>query len=158
MAYKIIETCIGCTACTKRCPTEAITGTRNVIHQIDPDLCIDCGACGVVCPPESILDELGDVCRTFPRKEWPKAIVIEDNCIGSGCELCIQICPFDALFLGDVEQPAPGASDFFGTATLIEKKCTGCRLCEDACGWDAIYIDPPREMLKKREAEPVGLS
>ena len=40
MAYKIIETCIGCTACTKRCPTEAITGVRNEIHQIDPDLCI----------------------------------------------------------------------------------------------------------------------
>ena len=97
MAYTIIDTCIGCTACTKRCPTNAITGTRNVVHVIDPTLCIDCGACGVVCPPEAILDDLGDVCRTFPRKEWPKAIVIEDNCIGSGCELCIQICPFDAL-------------------------------------------------------------
>ena len=79
----------------------------------------------------------------------PTGVVIEDNCIGSGCELCIQICPFDALYLGDIEKPAPGASDFFGTATLIEKRCTGCRLCEDACGWGAIYIDPPRELLKK---------
>ena len=25
MAYKINETCIGCTACTKRCPTDAIS-------------------------------------------------------------------------------------------------------------------------------------
>ena len=40
--------------------------------------------------------------------------------------------------------------DFFGIATLNERKCTGCRLCEDACGWGAIYIDPPREMLKKK--------
>ncbi len=146
MPYTIIETCIGCTACTKRCPTEAISGERNTIHTIDPALCIDCGACGVVCPPESILDEVGEVCRTFPRKEWPKAIVIEDNCIGSGCELCIQICPFDALELGDTERQV---GDFFGVAVLNEKRCTGCRLCEDACGWGAIYIDPPRDIQKK---------
>ena len=124
MAYKIIETCIGCTACTKRCPTEAITGTRNQIHEIDPDLCIDCGACGVVCPPESILDELGDVCRTFPRREWPLAIVVEDNCIGSGCELCIAVCPFDAL---DLDVSGDKVGDFFGVARVIERRCTGCR-------------------------------
>jgi len=163
LAYKIIETCIGCTACTKRCPTDAITGVRNQIHVIEPDLCIDCGACAVVCPPESILDEFGDVGKNFPRREWPKAIVIEDNCIGSGCELCIYVCPFDALEL-DVSGERVG--DFFGVSKVIERKCTGCRLCETACGWGAIYIDPPREILKKRawpdepaeavEAEPVG--
>ena len=146
MTYKIVETCIGCTACTKRCPTEAITGTRNQIHQIDPDLCIECGACAVVCPPEAILDEMGDVGRTFPRKEWPKAIVVEDNCIGSGCEQCISVCPFDALEL-DVSGGKVG--DFFGVASVIERRCTGCRLCEQSCGWSAIYIDPPREMQKK---------
>ena len=147
VAYTIVDTCIGCTACTKRCPTNAITGTRNVVHVIDPRLCIDCGACGVVCPPEAILDDLGDICKTFPRKEWPKAIVVEDNCIGCGCELCIQVCPFDALSLGEPERTV---GDFFGIAVLNERKCTGCRLCEDACGWGAIYIDPPREMLKRR--------
>ncbi len=160
MAYKIIEICIGCTACTKRCPTEAITGTRNQIHQIDPDLCIDCGACAVVCPPEAILDEFGDVGKNFARKDWPKAIVIEDNCIGSGCELCISVCPFDAL---DLDLTGGKVGDFFGIANVIERRCTGCRLCEQSCGWGAIYIDPPREMQKKRvwpdsgeadEAEP----
>ncbi len=76
----------------------------------------------------------------------PTGLAIEDNCIGSGCELCIQICPFDALELGDTERQV---GDFFGVAVLNEKRCTGCRLCEEACGWGAIYIDPPREMLKK---------
>jgi ferredoxin len=146
VAYQIIETCIGCTACTKRCPTNAISGKRSELHVIDPKLCIDCGACGVVCPPEAILDETGDVCRTFPRKEWPKAVVIEDNCIGSGCELCIQICPFDALSLEHTDH----VTDFFGVAVVNEKRCTGCRLCEQACGWDAIHIDQPREMQKKK--------
>ena len=77
MAYKILETCIGCTACTKRCPTDAITGVRNAMHIIDPELCIDCGACGVVCPVECIADEHGDLGKGFPRREWPKAIVID---------------------------------------------------------------------------------
>ena len=146
MAYTIIETCIGCTACTNKCPTQAITGLRNELHIIDYELCIDCGACGAVCPPESILDETGDVARTFPRRELPLAKIVEDNCIGSGCELCIYICPFDALSLQDAET----SHDFFGVAVVDNKKCTGCRLCEQACGWSAIYIDPPREMLKKR--------
>jgi ferredoxin len=143
MSYKILETCIGCTACTKRCPTDAITGIRNGLHIIDPELCIDCGACAVVCPVECI-----------PRREWPKAIVIEENCIGSGCEQCIHICPFEALEL-DVSGEKVG--DFFGVAKVIEKKCTGCRLCEQSCAWNAIYIDPPREALKKRIYAPIEL-
>jgi Na+-translocating ferredoxin:NAD+ oxidoreductase subunit B len=154
MAYKILETCIGCTACTKRCPTDAITGVRNALHIIDPELCIDCGACGVVCPVECIADDGGDLSKGFPRREWPKAIVIEDNCIGSGCELCINICPFDALSL----QRSERTDDFFGVSTVDEKKCTGCRLCEQSCGWSAIYIDPPREALKKRLFEPIELT
>ena len=146
MAYEIIETCIGCTACTNRCPTNAIYGDRNVIHYIDPVLCIDCGACGAVCPVECILDEVGEICRKFAKKEWPKAQVDANLCIGSGCELCINICPFEALELQFTE----AANDFFGQAVVIEKNCTGCRLCEDACGWDSVHIFPEREFLKKK--------
>ena len=145
MAYTIIETCIGCTACTNKCPTEAITGLRNELHIIDETLCINCGACGAVCPVEAILDDVGDICRTFPRRELPLAKIIEENCIGSGCELCINICPFEALSLQD----APNSHDFFGVAAVDPRKCVGCRLCEQACGWNSIYIDPPREMLKR---------
>ena len=147
MAHTIIDTCIGCTACTKRCPTGAISGVRDAIHVIDSELCIDCGACGVVCPPEAVLDEDSDVCRSFPRKEWPRAIVIEENCIGRGCEQCVNICPFNALYL-DLGDHRPG--DFFGIAKVIEKRCVGCRLCEQSCGWRAIHVEPPRHALKKR--------
>ena len=153
MAYTIIDVCIGCTACIKRCPTSAITGARNEIHVIDPELCIDCGACGAVCPPEAILDDEGDLCKAFVRKEWPVALVVEENCIGSGCEICINVCPFEALSL----EPAARSDDFFGVASVDPRKCTGCRLCEDSCGWSAIYIDPPREMMKK-DRHPQELS
>ena len=154
MTYRIADGCIGCTACTKRCPTEAISGVRNELHIIDPELCIDCGACGVVCPVEVIYDNQDDLCKGFPRKEWPLANVIEDNCIGSGCELCINVCPFEAL---ELDTSGDKVGDFFGVAKVIARRCTGCRLCEQSCGWGAIYIDPPREALKKKIYQPLEL-
>ncbi|MCH8061227.1 MAG: 4Fe-4S binding protein, partial [Chloroflexi bacterium] len=44
-----------------------------------------------------------------------KAIVVEDNGIGSGCELCIQICPFDALELGDLKMDPANIKLFFAS-------------------------------------------
>src|SRR3989304_1271762 len=71
MSYKIEQECIGCTACTKRCPTDAISGVRNGMHIIDPELCIDCGACGVVCPLEGIAGEVGGRGKGCPRAQRP---------------------------------------------------------------------------------------
>ena len=146
MAYKIIETCIGCTACTKRCPTEAITGVRNVIHQIDPELCIDCGACGVVCPPEAILDELGDVSRTSRAASGRRRTSSKTTASAPAASFASRSAPSTPW---SSTSPASKVGDFFGVASVIERRCTGCRLCEQSCGWSAIYIDPPREMQKK---------
>ncbi len=43
------EKCKGCTACLKRCPTEAIR-IRDGKAKIIKELCIDCGECIKVCP------------------------------------------------------------------------------------------------------------
>lgn len=43
------ETCIGCTACVRKCPVDAICGERKQPHTIDPEICIRCGACAEVC-------------------------------------------------------------------------------------------------------------
>ena len=103
----------------------------------------------MVCPPEAsaILDEVGGICGHFSRKDalWPRAVVDEERCIGSGCELCISVCPFDALSL---DSSGSRVGDYYGVALVNERRCTGCRLCEQACGWDAIYISPPRHLLK----------
>lgn len=42
------EKCVGCAACMRACPTEAIR-IRNGKARIKPDLCIDCGECVRVC-------------------------------------------------------------------------------------------------------------
>jgi electron transport complex protein RnfB len=131
VAHTIAGTCIGCTACIRRCPTGAIFGVRGQTHLIDPDLCI-----------------------------------------GRGCEQCINICPFDALYL-DLGDGKTG--DFFGVVRLTQRcsgpcrmceqacvrqklglcrapphVCTGCGLCVEVCGWQAIYVEPSSESFKKR--------
>lgn len=134
MAFRIIETCIGCTACVKRCPTDAITGARKGLHIIDPDLCIDCGACGPVCPTDAIYDGDGSQTYMLKKDQRPIAFVYEQHC--TGCEKCVERCPFDALEMHPVVDP----SSFFSVVRVIEKNCTGCRECEKSCPYDAIYI------------------
>ena len=44
--YSIIsKNCVGCTACAKICPVNAISGERKKAHSIDQNLCIKCGQC-----------------------------------------------------------------------------------------------------------------
>lgn len=45
----IAKMCTGCTACTRVCPTGAITGERKQPHTIDQLACIKCGACQQKC-------------------------------------------------------------------------------------------------------------
>jgi NADH:ubiquinone oxidoreductase subunit F (NADH-binding) len=49
--------CIGCTACTRVCPVDAIQGERKAPHVIDQDKCIKCGACIDKCPVKVIVKQ-----------------------------------------------------------------------------------------------------
>lgn len=133
MAFIITENCTGCTACMKRCPTDAITGERKLLHVIDPELCIDCGACGVVCPDEAIYDNNGNLCEMLKPAARPRAYVDLQSCVG--CEWCVWACPFDALQMVELK-----SSHHFPVSEVITKKCVGCTLCELDCPYDAIHI------------------
>jgi NADH-quinone oxidoreductase subunit F/NADP-reducing hydrogenase subunit HndC len=48
------ENCVGCTACARVCPVNAISGMRKEIHKIDSSICIKCGACMEKCKFDAI--------------------------------------------------------------------------------------------------------
>ena len=58
LQYKIIEDkCKGCTACARKCPVGAISGTVKNPHTIDTVKCIKCGACIATCKFNAIIKE-----------------------------------------------------------------------------------------------------
>ncbi|MBU1689882.1 MAG: electron transport complex subunit RsxB [Gammaproteobacteria bacterium] len=48
------NTCIGCTACIKVCPVDAIVGATKLMHTILADPCTGCELCIPACPVDCI--------------------------------------------------------------------------------------------------------
>lgn len=143
MAYEIIDTCIGCTACVKACPVNAIAGIRGEMHVIHDDICVDCGLCGYVCPPEAILDFTGTVATRFKRRKDADRIAVVEVNRCTACDFCFDVCPYDAINYVKVDD------GFFNVADVDPDICKGCdALCVSVCIKDAIQLHP-------RTSEPV---
>jgi len=53
----IPEKCTGCTACSRVCPVNAITGEKKKAHMIDGNKCIKCGKCFDTCKFNAVLKQ-----------------------------------------------------------------------------------------------------
>ena len=51
------EKCTGCTICARKCPVDAIVGSRKTPHHIILDKCIGCGACLDACRFDAVIKE-----------------------------------------------------------------------------------------------------
>ena len=58
ITYNIIpEKCTGCTACSRVCPVQAITGEKKKVHIINQLICIKCGKCYDICKFSAVLKD-----------------------------------------------------------------------------------------------------
>lgn len=57
LSIVITDGCIGCTACKRVCPVDAISGEVKQNHVIDQAKCIKCGACIPKCPKKVIVKQ-----------------------------------------------------------------------------------------------------
>ena len=143
MPHYIHGTCIGCTACFTKCPTEAIQGGQKMLHVIIQEKCIDCGVCGNVCPVTCITDQFD---RKVPKKlmkDRPRPVINKDNC--TGCTYCVDYCPESVLEMrgdGNIQ-----VSHLVGVSG-----CIGCALCAEICPHDAIQMVESEECKQWLEA------
>ena len=50
-----VDKCTGCTICARKCPTNAIIGSRKTPHFIVEEKCISCGSCAQVCKFDAVV-------------------------------------------------------------------------------------------------------
>lgn len=135
MAYNIIDSCIGCTACAGICPVGAISGMKKEIHKIDTALCIQCGACGRVCPKGAVLDSLNKPVDRLKKNLWLKPVISVEKCYA--CENCIAACPAQALSMKSEDLPLTENCAVLSSP----EKCVSCGWCVDNCQFDAIRLE-----------------
>ena len=73
VSHAIDNTCNGCHACLKSCPTSAIVGEPKRLHYVIQDKCIQCGACYQICRYNSIKRVKrgeGDKLQERAREQW----------------------------------------------------------------------------------------
>jgi F420-non-reducing hydrogenase iron-sulfur subunit len=68
--------CQACMICMRKCPVDAISGGRNLVHIIDQEKCIKCGNCFESCPPRfSAISKLVSINVPPPPSEEARIIV-----------------------------------------------------------------------------------
>jgi heterodisulfide reductase subunit A len=131
------------------------TGNDGFVQEIYPKLKpVDTNVKGIyVCGgaqapkdiPESITQAdavafkvISDFSRDTYKKNMDIAFVKEEDC--DGCKICVDVCPFDAPQLVEVEKVENETSKPSSVARIDELRCDKCGLCASRCPTGAIQL------------------
>ncbi|HEX9744268.1 MAG TPA: 4Fe-4S binding protein [bacterium] len=88
------------------------------------------------------------------KDKYLTASVIESNC--TGCRLCAQDCPYDAIYMFD-HRDSRKLENGRELAAVIDERCTSCGICVGSCSFDAIEIpDLPAADIEYQLEEILG--
>ena len=130
--------CNHCTdaPCVKGCPTQALFIRDDGIVDFDSDSCIGCKMCMQACPYDAIyIDEnthTAAKCNFCAHR------------IDSGLEpACVQVCPTQSIWMGDIDDPTSGISKFLSiTPVNVRTPEQGTRPNVYYVGADQTVLDP----------------
>ncbi|MDR1082459.1 MAG: 4Fe-4S dicluster domain-containing protein [Coriobacteriales bacterium] len=130
----LASACIHCEKCREICPKTAIAPAHiedGILNARTPKMAFWQGWCDF-CENEPRGPRCIEVCPTQALRSADAASAIigiavlnRDWCLaakGMGCRVCVDACPYEALFVGDDRVPV-----------VDESACNGCGACEFAC-------------------------
>lgn len=149
--------CNHCTdaPCVKSCPTQALFIRPDGIVDFDNELCIGCKMCMQACPYDAIyIDEnthTAAKCNFCAHR------------IDQGLEpACVQVCPTESIWMGDIDDPTSGISRFLSIEPVsVRTPEQGTRPNVYYVGADQTVLDPLAAPVKDTylwaDADPLRL-
>ncbi|MBI1349692.1 MAG: 4Fe-4S dicluster domain-containing protein [Actinomycetales bacterium] len=130
--------CNHCTdaPCVKACPTQALFIRDDGIVDFDNERCIGCKTCMQACPYDAIY--IDDDTHTAAKCNFCA------HRIDNGLEpACVQVCPTQSIWMGDIDDPTSGISKFLSiTPVNVRTPEQGTRPNVYYVGADQTVLDP----------------
>ncbi|MDA2988350.1 MAG: polysulfide reductase NrfD [Actinomycetota bacterium] len=130
--------CNHCTnaPCVKGCPTNALFIRDDGIVDFDNELCIGCKMCMQACPYDAIYIDKNT--NTAAKCNFCA------HRIDQGLEpACVQVCPTESIWMGDIDDPTSGISKFLSIEPInVRTPEQGTRPNVYYVGADQTVLDP----------------